>query len=321
MKLAVSDYASEYSGVGVLQRELYSRLEGLGIELVFVQGRDVSGGRIKRYTSLVTSALRRVPKDVDHFLATTTPIPLRVPVPATTFLYDLRWRRTRSAIARVYRTLDLDHAIRASRELVAISGRTAAELGEFRPNTPVVVAHLGPGQVEPGPITPHANRDVLLIGRAGHKRNLLAAEMLLSLPPGWFDSVIGVNLDPAVTRLLESRLPANRREWHSNISSSELGGLFRRSHFSVQLSVEEGFGLPYIEALAAGCVVVAIDQDLTREILGDSAILLKDGTADELSAQLQVASEPAVEARIAAASKYSWDAFAQQILGIVSRAN
>jgi glycosyltransferase involved in cell wall biosynthesis len=57
------------------------------------------------------------------------------------------------------------------------------------------------------------------------------------------------------------------------LSRHELAACFRQATLVVQPSAAEGFGLPLIEALACGAVVVASDLPVFREVGGDALIL------------------------------------------------
>jgi glycosyltransferase involved in cell wall biosynthesis len=65
----------------------------------------------------------------------------------------------------------------------------------------------------------------------------------------------------------------------------------------------EGFGMPAVEALAAGTAVIASDLPVVREVLGrDGARFVPPGDAEGLAAaMLEVTSDPALRARLAAA--------------------
>lgn len=72
--------------------------------------------------------------------------------------------------------------------------------------------------------------------------------------------------------------------YHTGISGSELAELYRRAWIYVSPSTYEGFGLPYVEAMASGTPVVATPNPGSREVLGDGrfGILVEDadlGTA------------------------------------------
>lgn len=54
----------------------------------------------------------------------------------------------------------------------------------------------------------------------------------------------------------------------------KLFGLLRRAFGLVFPSVYEGFGFPMLEAMAAGCLVLALDTPINREIAGDAAQFL-----------------------------------------------
>lgn len=87
-------------------------------------------------------------------------------------------------------------------------------------------------------------------------------------------------------------------------------------------SVYEGFGLPPLEAMAAGAPVVASAIGALRETLGDSALLIEPGNLDALAGALeevldraQVAHNLSVRGR-AHASKYSWAACAEGLAAL-----
>ena len=57
--------------------------------------------------------------------------------------------------------------------------------------------------------------------------------------------------------------------YHSGISDQHLAALYRRAWLYVSPSVYEGFGLPYLEAMACGTAVVATPNPGSREVLGN----------------------------------------------------
>ncbi|MEY2405274.1 MAG: hypothetical protein QOG39_190, partial [Acidimicrobiaceae bacterium] len=78
-------------------------------------------------------------------------------------------------------------------------------------------------------------------------------------------------------------------------------------------SVYEGFGLPPLEAMAAGVPVVTTRAGALQETVGDAAILVEPGDADALAAALVSATtDDALRAALiergkARAASYSWD--------------
>lgn len=61
------------------------------------------------------------------------------------------------------------------------------------------------------------------------------------------------------------------------VGDPELAWLYGHAEAFVFPSRYEGFGLPVLEAIQAGCPVVAYDNSSIKEVAGEAAILVKDG--------------------------------------------
>jgi glycosyltransferase involved in cell wall biosynthesis len=57
--------------------------------------------------------------------------------------------------------------------------------------------------------------------------------------------------------------------YHTGISDAELASMYRRAWVYASPSTYEGFGLPYLEAMASGTAVVATPNPGSREVLAD----------------------------------------------------
>jgi glycosyltransferase involved in cell wall biosynthesis len=55
----------------------------------------------------------------------------------------------------------------------------------------------------------------------------------------------------------------------TGVTDTELGELYRRAWVCASPSTYEGFGLPYLEAMACGTAVVATSNAGSREVLGE----------------------------------------------------
>jgi glycosyltransferase involved in cell wall biosynthesis len=66
--------------------------------------------------------------------------------------------------------------------------------------------------------------------------------------------------------------------YHTGVDDRELASLYRRAWLCVSPSTYEGFGLPYLEAMACGTAVVATPNAGSREVLADGQFgrLVKD---------------------------------------------
>jgi glycosyltransferase involved in cell wall biosynthesis len=108
------------------------------------------------------------------------------------------------------------------------------------------------------------------------------------------------------------------------ISRSQLAGLYQQAAVVLQPSEAEGFGLPVVEALACGAIVVASDIPVLREVGGAAAVYCPVGDvsawADTVSRLLDhPTSAPDRAARLAWASRFSWAEQARTIASAYRR--
>ena len=103
-----------------------------------------------------------------------------------------------------------------------------------------------------------------------------------------------------------------------NLDRVELATVYRRAALVLVPSDAEGFGLPVIEALACGAIVVASDIPVLREAGGNAAMYAPVADAPAWAEVVHSLLEspvlaPAREQRLAWASQFSWTTHAATI--------
>ncbi len=107
------------------------------------------------------------------------------------------------------------------------------------------------------------------------------------------------------------------------VTDAELRALYENALCLVFPSRYEGFGLPPVEAMAAGCPVIASAAGAVREVCGDAALWFDPAAPESLPAALaRLLDEPGLagslrEAGAARARLFTWRAAAERLLAIV----
>jgi len=129
----------------------------------------------------------------------------------------------------------------------------------------------------------------------------------------------------AVERAVTASGVAHRVVRTGFVHDAVVPALLRRAGVVAYPSLEEGFGLPALEALACGAPLVTTAGSSVEEFVGDAALLVAPGDVNALSAALERALDPVV-ARVltargpAQAAPYRWDAVADAHLGVYRHA-
>lgn len=317
-RILVSGRVSAFSGIGIIQEELYGYLKKQGYEIVEIHvSRLGNNGVIGNLILVIDQLLMRNKSKADLFISTTSPLPLFMKVPTISFVYDLRWKRVRTFISKFYRQIDLINSLRKSKSVICISSRVQEELSPFKHSEKVKMIHLGPGQIseeiQRRDIPSREAGTILLIGKAKHKNNENAVELISHLSPRFCNKVIAVSVSNETVEKLGQLSGNIDVELYEGITPLALADLYSRSEFALQLGAEEGFGLAYVEAISCGTIPVVIDQKLTRELLGGAAIFLADSDPKSMAEQLMRGKKPSNTSIIKVADKYSWSHFCKSV--------
>ncbi|MFN8176608.1 MAG: glycosyltransferase family 1 protein [bacterium] len=111
------------------------------------------------------------------------------------------------------------------------------------------------------------------------------------------------------------------------VEPEDLPALYAGAEALVFPSLEEGFGLPVLEAMACGTPVIASDVGAVAEVAGDAAALVDPGSPESIAnGILHVLTDPARSADLARrglarAQCFSWEKTARETLASYERAS
>lgn len=170
---------------------------------------------------------------------------------------------------------------------------------------------------------------LLLVGRLNVRKNLsMAVEGALAsgrVGPRFPIAIIGEAQGRAASfsEEVQAASVAGSVRFLGFVSAGELAWAYRNSSAFLFLSLDEGFGMPAIEALTFGAPIVASDIEVFHEVLGDRAVFAcPDSAADIGRAVNDVLNVVAATGRPAPVQPeilgYTWTAVAHKIRSAIN---
>jgi glycosyltransferase involved in cell wall biosynthesis len=231
-----------------------------------------------------------------------------------------------------YTTTIKQQAIHAAQKLICVSENTKRDLLEIYPEVaPKVVviyeaSELSSTQAngdEPVPAAPY----FLYVGsRTKEYKNfdtlLVAFSKASSINPEIRLCVVGSPFNRAEEELIAELKLSDLIHHYCYASDSHLAKLYHCSVAFVYPSLYEGFGIPPLEAMACGTVVIASNSSSIPEVVGDAGILFEPKAISDLAdIMLHMLDSPSDRDQMIAKGharhqQFSWEATATQTVEV-----
>jgi glycosyltransferase involved in cell wall biosynthesis len=243
-------------------------------------------------------------------------------------IHDLNFlrhpERTTAEIRRDYPELAREHALRADQVIVP-SAFTAREVEDQLGVPRDRISICSPGRPDWNTVSecgggdpPDEHGYMLFFGTLEPRKNvgalLDAYELLLA---DRARRASGASAAPVPDLLLAGRAAAGAEPWLERLRRPPLAGhvrhigyvepcerqrIYQGARVLVQPSFEEGFGLPPLEAMAAGVPVVAADRGASPEVVGGAGLLVNPEDPAALAGAIaRILDDPALARSLAAA--------------------
>lgn len=232
------------------------------------------------------------PFDVAH-----SPHPLLMPsrtAAQVVTIHDLHFlshpERTAGEIRRDYPALAAAHARRADRIIVVsrfVAGEVERRLGV--PAERISVCPNGAPQWEHAASPASGDGYVLFVGTLEPRKNIGGllesfgrAVQRAPRPPRLIIAGGGAEAGVLLARISEPPL-AGRVEYRGYVPADERESLYRGAQMLVLPSFDEGFGMPALEAMAAGVPVIVSNRGALPEVVADAGLLIDPDDPESLA--------------------------------------
>lgn len=207
--------------------------------------------------------------------------------------------------------------------IIAVSRFTAHQIEDLLsiPAARIRVVPHGVPPRPPGPPQSERSRTILTVGALQKRKNTLRLVEAFELtPPGWKLILAGATGFES-ERILQ-RIAASSRSRDivqlGYVSGDELQRLYEQAAIFAFPSLDEGFGIPVLEAMSAGAAVLTSRSGALREVAGDAALLVDpldtNAIAEGLTTLMDVQTlrEQMVIAGYQRAARFSWSSAVEQ---------
>lgn len=263
--------------------------------------------------------------------------PARLPCPVVTVVHDVSFLEHPewfSPLERLWMPRLIPKTMRQASAVITVSAFSKSEIVRLTGTAPskVAVAHDGVDPVfrTPAP-SPEAAPYFLAVGNVTPRKDLpvaISSYGRARTSRSDFPALLIAGQDSygaSETHRTAARVGPSVR-FLGYVDDGTLAGLMQHAVAVLYPSRYEGFGLPVVEAMAAGAPVIASDIPVMREVAGDAAALVPLDDAEAWVDALRRLADDAGHRgqRIAAgkerAAAFTWGRCAREVLGTIERA-
>lgn len=234
-------------------------------------------------------------------------------------VHDFVYEKFNKGPKKFIHSLQKFSAIKSADRIICISQATKRDLLDFLPNTDESIIEVIYNGVSDNyyPISNRAKNQrpfILFVGsRAGYKNFNTAALTLKHLKDFDLICVGGGTLSNKERETLPKEIQ-NRIHHEGFLSEEKINLLYNNAVCLIHPSSYEGFGIPVIEAMKAGCPVVAYNCPAVAEISNSSALLIDTQDPAEFAESIKKIHqtnnhrEDLIKKGLKNSKKFSWEA-------------
>lgn len=320
------------SGIGVVQTELEARRpDGVEIEDIGVKG-SIGSPFSPLRISMALSKYRRLRDNI--FVSWGFVPPLWSTRKSLIIVHDLTHLHYYGWLKRLYYNIVFKQLYKNCSQIVCVSEFTRREFLRWSgiDSRRVHVMYNGCSEI----FTPDGDRLNLgfrfLLYPGNHRSyknldRLIRAYKLSEVSQGDIHLVLTGREQPALRALIDELGLSEFVHFAGILAHEDIPKLYRAAEAVVFVSLYEGFGLPIVEAMAAGVPVITSNVTSMPEVAGDAALLVDPSSESEISAAIRkVVSDEAlrnslVRAGLVRIKTFSWDKSAAQFWSLASQLN
>jgi glycosyltransferase involved in cell wall biosynthesis len=217
-------------------------------------------------------------------------------------------------------------AARNSDIIIAVSEFTANQVHELLGVERTRIRVVPHGAPPPWPLPRMEEKMILSVGAIQLRKNTARlVEAFEALPDEWrlvlAGAATGYGVEQILARIQTSRAK-DRIRVTGYVSPEELERLYARAAIFAFPSLDEGFGIPVLEAMAHGVPVITSNRSALPEVAGDAALLVDPTDVDALAAALlKLANNEDCRERFSAAGRaraqsFSWSRAVNQTYAV-----
>jgi glycosyltransferase involved in cell wall biosynthesis len=190
-------------------------------------------------------------------------------------------------------------AARRSDRIIAVSRFTAGQVEEFLGVEPARIRVIPHGVYVPPETSMVRQNMVLFVGAIQRRKNVRKlVHAFERMPPSWRLALAGAPNGFGAAEELQAVESSPRKsdiDVLGYVTRTELNALYRRARIFAFPSLDEGFGMPVLDAMANSVPVITSQRSALPEVAGDVALLVNPDEPEEIAAALvRLASDQAL---------------------------
>lgn len=192
-------------------------------------------------------------------------------------VHDWVYAKFTSGIKKIIHVKQQINAVKRANNIICVSESTKKDTLIYCPeckNKPISVIYHGYDTIY-HPLTVNRGNSILYIGdRRGYK-NFNSVVMAITNINNLTLNIVGPPLSITEKQFLNTYI-SGRYFYCGHMQNIELNQLYNESAMLIYPSSYEGFGIPLLEAMAAGCPIITTRCSSIPEVVGDCALLLDE---------------------------------------------